>query len=98
MENKLIKELEGYYDKITSTIHVAPWPTFLWDVEKKEIVTHEEPARQQYYKAIQVQSFQLSEDYDLNKWFETHNGKNIVFHLNRDSIYWGPSLIRIATI
>lgn len=98
MGNKLVKELESYYDKITSTIHVARWSTFLWDVEKKEVVTHEEPARQQYYKAIQIQNFQLSEDYDLNKWFETHNGKNIVFYLNGDSIYWSLNRIRVAII
>lgn len=91
MKTKLTTELKKYD---TEKVSITSQPVFLWDCEAKEVVTIEKEDRKQYYKQMQVSIFQLSETYDLDKWFEDKKGRNIVFYLNGDSIFWVQNRLR----
>jgi hypothetical protein len=86
-----IAELEKYN---TYNISITAQPVFLWDSEAKEIVTTENEDRRQYYRPKRVSTFQLSENYSLDKWFEDRKDKNIIFYLNGDSIFWEQNRLR----
>jgi hypothetical protein len=91
MKTKLTKELKNYDTELVS---IVAQPVFLWDCEDKSVVTEERGDRKQYYKPMVVQTFQLSENYNLDKWFEDRKGRNIVFYLNGDSIFWEENRLR----
>lgn len=91
MKLKLITELKNYD---TEKVSITAQPVFLWDCEVKEVVTVEKEDRKQYYEPKRVQSFQLSETYNLDKWFEDKKGKNIVFYMNGDSLFWEQNRLR----
>lgn len=91
MKIKLTEELKNYD---TKNVSITAQPIFLWDCEDKCVVTNESEDRRQYCKSMVVSTFQLSEIYNLDKWFEDRKGRNIVLYLNGDSVFWEGNRLR----